>query len=108
MSPSFARTISIATPVGNFFIHECVKRGLYAAMNPVYAGWYVKDEHVTQANAEGFGRFWGQRYGREPNIMYVSVSKPMCQPLAPVTPEAASGDRATGSCPRASGRGPGR
>lgn len=55
----------------DFFIHECVKRGIYAAMNPVYASWYVRDGHVTQANAEGLGVFWGQRYGRESHIIWV-------------------------------------
>lgn len=55
----------------DFFIHECAKRGIYAAMNPIYASWYVRDGHVTHANAERFGSFWGQRYGRDPNIIWV-------------------------------------
>ncbi len=54
-----------------FFIQECARRGLYAALNPIYADWYVKDGHVTKANAEQVGRFWGERFGRHANVIWV-------------------------------------
>ncbi|MGH9837531.1 MAG: glycoside hydrolase family 140 protein [Blastocatellia bacterium] len=55
----------------DFFLHESSRRGIYAAMNPIYASWYVRDGHVTQTNAEEFGRFWGRRYGSSPSIIWV-------------------------------------
>jgi Protein of unknown function (DUF4038)/Putative collagen-binding domain of a collagenase len=54
-----------------FFIQECARRGLYAALNPIYASWYVRDGHVTLANAERVARFWGERLGHYANVIWV-------------------------------------
>jgi hypothetical protein len=55
------------------------KRGMYAAVLPFWGRRYVNATQASQSlpvfnlkNIDGYGKFLGERYGNEPNIIWVS------------------------------------
>lgn len=55
----------------DFIVEQAARTSIYVALNPVVGTCYVRDGHVDASNAEGIGRFFGQRYGRFGNVIWV-------------------------------------
>ena len=62
----------------DFCLHAIKERGMYAAVLPIWGRRYVNATHEGQSarvftpeNIKSYGEFLGERYGNEPNIIWV-------------------------------------